>query len=85
MRGKGLVATRIKLVSNLFDEIPERGHRLYQVQKGPNEHEKATVRNVVQLRIRRRQPSFGDVAMEVSGRGLLQSHHQPRSAREVSQ
>jgi hypothetical protein len=28
MRGKGLVGTRVKLASNLIDEIPEHGHRL---------------------------------------------------------
>src|SRR5437660_12886011 len=28
MRGKGLVGTRVKLTSNLIDELPEHGHRL---------------------------------------------------------
>jgi hypothetical protein len=49
MRGEGLVTTRIKLLCNLVDEIPERGHGLDQIQKSPNEHEKVTVRTVVQL------------------------------------
>ncbi len=40
MRGKGFVATRIKLVCNLVDEIPERRHGLDQIQKGSNEHKK---------------------------------------------
>src|SRR5215217_3412219 len=71
MRGKGLVGTRIKLTTNLIDEIPEHCHRLIKSKKAQMNMRELLLGTVVIVGLfssahANDKEVVGDVAMEDS-------------------